>query len=132
MSPRRAGSSNLELSRESDRYGWIRFVTTPALRNRTIEYARARGVSLSDIVRQALVAYLDDKNPSTIRGWSEANVRSAIQTVARSWTRKPVELEGDVLLVFGMSKQMVDDLIAELYRQERRVGRSKEERRVGE
>lgn len=112
----------LTLSSDTDRYGWIRFVTTPELRNRAIEYAGAHGVSLSDVVRSALIAYLDD-GVATVRGWSENDVRDAVRRVAKTWTRQPVELEGDVMLVFGITPKMVDQLVEELYRQGRRPGR---------
>lgn len=104
-------------SSPQDRYGWIRLVTTPELRNRVVETARQRGVTLSDIVRTALTAYLDGKG--TVTGWSEDDLRTAIQQTAPRWLAKPLELEG-VMLVFGMTPDMVDDLIVELYRQERR------------
>lgn len=109
-------------SSDTDRYGWIRFVTTPELRNRAIEYAQGQGVSLSDVVRRALIAYLDN-GVATVRGWSEKDVRDAVRKVAKGWTRQPVELEGDVMLVFGVTPKMVDQLVEELYRQGRRPGR---------
>jgi len=117
-SGRPVGSAGLVPSEEGAGYGWIRLVVAPSLRNRLIDVARRKDTTLSAIVRRAIMAYLDE----TPTGWGEKEVRAVIQKVAAKWTRKPVELEG-TLLVFGMTPSMVDDIITELYRQERRAGR---------
>lgn len=110
---------NLAVTPAGARYGYLRLAVHPKLRDKTIERARAQHVSLSEIVRRALEAYLGGE---VLAGWSEKNVREAIKAAAAKWVKKPVEVEG-AWLVFGMTPQMVDELVIELYRQGRRVGR---------
>lgn len=112
---------NLQPSQPGDRYGWLRVVVSPEVRNKAIESAKEQDITLSEVVRRALSVHLGDR---TVGGWGEQDVREAITAVAQTWTRKPIELEGS-LIVFGMSPQMVDDLIQELYKRGRRVGREK-------
>lgn len=110
---------NLAVTPAGARYGYLRLAVHPKLRDKTIERALAQHVTLSEIIRRALEAYLGGE---VLAGWSEKNVREAIKTAAAKWVKKPVEVEG-AMLVFGMTPQMVDELVIELYRQGRRVGR---------
>jgi hypothetical protein len=116
--PNRRGP-NLAPTPPDARYGFLRLAVHPKLRDRAIERAKAQHVTLSEIVRRGLEAYLGGE---VLAGWSEKNVREAIKTAAAKWVKKPVEVEG-AMLVFGMTPQMVDELVVELYRQGRRVGR---------
>jgi hypothetical protein len=92
------------------RYGWIRAVVEPHIRDKIIEEATRQDVSISEIVRQACRAYIED---GTQAGWGAEDVREAIRRAAPRWTAKPVELEG-WLLVFGLTPAMVEDIVAEL------------------
>lgn len=112
---------NLEPTRAGDRYGYLRVVVSPDLRDKAIQTAKAQNISLSEVVRRAMTVHLGDR---TVGGWGEQDLREAITAIAPTWTRQPIELEGS-LIVFGMSPQMVDDLIQELYKRGRRVGREK-------